>query len=255
MSFNDLDNNSVPALYLQSSDNNGQYESMIKKISLLIFDLNSRVSKVMQYVDWMGSNRDSSALRAKLHSETNTIKDLFKQVSENVRDLNSYKQNDIFQNVQNLEAVKSRQLVEAAKQTVSINVADSDSDENESRGLLSAQTYANNTQKQQVQSSIDNEIYHNSAMIAERESEIQDIEQGILELNEIFKDLGTIVSDQQSLLDNIETNVNNVAVYTSSASNELTIANETHRRNQKTKNLILLFVVIVFIVLFTMLIS
>lgn len=37
-------------------------------------------------------------------------------------------------------------------------------------------------------------------MIEEREREIREIEQGITELNEVFRDLGTFVNEQQGLL-------------------------------------------------------
>jgi len=45
---------------------------------------------------------------------------------------------------------------------------------------------------------LDNEIEYNEALITEREGEIQEIEQGITELNEIFRDLGTLVNEQES---------------------------------------------------------
>jgi hypothetical protein len=45
---------------------------------------------------------------------------------------------------------------------------------------------------------LDNEIEYNEALITEREGEIQEIEQGITELNEIFRDLGTLVNEQET---------------------------------------------------------
>jgi hypothetical protein len=45
---------------------------------------------------------------------------------------------------------------------------------------------------------LDNEIEYNEALITEREGEIQEIEHGITELNEIFRDLGTLVNEQES---------------------------------------------------------
>lgn len=45
---------------------------------------------------------------------------------------------------------------------------------------------------------LDNEIEYNETLISEREGEIQGIEQGITELNEIFRDLGMLVNEQES---------------------------------------------------------
>lgn len=44
------------------------------------------------------------------------------------------------------------------------------------------------------------EVAFQESMIAEREGEIREIESGIHELNEIFRDLGTIVVEQGGML-------------------------------------------------------
>lgn len=47
---------------------------------------------------------------------------------------------------------------------------------------------------------VDNELEYNESMIVQREEEIREIEHGITELNEIFRDLGTMVNEQGSML-------------------------------------------------------
>lgn len=44
------------------------------------------------------------------------------------------------------------------------------------------------------------ELAHQESLIQERENEIREIETGIHELNEIFRDLGTLVTEQGSML-------------------------------------------------------
>lgn len=44
------------------------------------------------------------------------------------------------------------------------------------------------------------ELEFQETMIAEREAEIREIETGIHELNDIFRDLGTIVTEQGGLI-------------------------------------------------------
>lgn len=46
----------------------------------------------------------------------------------------------------------------------------------------------------------DSEVEYQEQLIEEREGEIRQIESGIHELNDIFRDLGTIVHEQQSML-------------------------------------------------------
>lgn len=55
---------------------------------------------------------------------------------------------------------------------------------------------------QQIQISAvpESELEYQEQLIEEREGEIREIESGIHELNEIFRDLGTIVHEQQSML-------------------------------------------------------
>lgn len=47
---------------------------------------------------------------------------------------------------------------------------------------------------------VNQDIEFQNQIIDERESEIRQIEQGVTELNEIFRDLGTIINEQQTLL-------------------------------------------------------
>ena len=60
-------------------------------------------------------------------------------------------------------------------------------------------------QQQRLHLLNNSEIEFNEQLIEEREQEIQGIEQGITELNEIFKDLATIVTEQGSMLGIINT--------------------------------------------------
>ena len=47
---------------------------------------------------------------------------------------------------------------------------------------------------------LEDELQFNEEMIAEREEGIKDIESAIVEVNDIFRDLGTLVNDQQGML-------------------------------------------------------
>lgn len=55
-----------------------------------------------------------------------------------------------------------------------------------------------NNQHQVQMEALDSEIEYNELLISEREGEIQNIEQGINELNEIFRDMGMLVNEQES---------------------------------------------------------
>jgi syntaxin 7 len=97
-----------------------------------------------------------------------------------------------FQNAQRLALEKQKDYVKEVKAAI-----DEDTEDSPTHTMHSQQQL----QQQQGIQLLDNaEVEFNEQLIEERELEIQGIEQGITELNEIFKDLATIVVEQGSLL-------------------------------------------------------
>ncbi|XP_020594802.1 syntaxin-23-like, partial [Phalaenopsis equestris] len=78
---------------------------------------------------------------------------------------------------------------------------------------------------------LDNEIAFNEAIIEERQVGIQEIQQQIGEVNEIFKDLAVLVHDQGNMIDDIGSNIDNSLVATTQAKTELTKASKTQKSN------------------------
>ncbi|KAF8421959.1 t-SNARE [Tirmania nivea] len=66
------------------------------------------------------------------------------------------------------------------------------------------------------------EVDFQEMLINEREDDIRQIEQGISELNEIFRDLSTMVNEQGHIIESIEGNIQNTLTSTQDASRELT---------------------------------
>lgn len=91
----------------------------------------------------------------------------------------------------------------------------------------------------------------NETLIAQREREIEDIAQGIIELANIFQELQTMVIDQGSMLDRIDYNVERMTVDVKEADKELKVASGYQRRSIKRKAMLLLAILIagVFILL------
>lgn len=76
------------------------------------------------------------------------------------------------------------------------------------------------------------EFAYQQNLIRQRDQEISNIEEGITELNEIFKDLGNVVQQQGIMVDNIEANIYSTSDNTAMASRELNKA----YRSQKSAN-------------------
>ncbi|ORZ40188.1 t-SNARE [Catenaria anguillulae PL171] len=84
-------------------------------------------------------------------------------------------------------------------------------------------------QQQQQQQVHELEVAYNETLIAEREAEIRDIEEGVHMVNDIFRKIGSMVRDQGALFDNIEANLESAQVNTENANHELTRANKRQR--------------------------
>ncbi|KAI0003620.1 t-SNARE [Xylariaceae sp. FL0662B] len=88
-------------------------------------------------------------------------------------------------------------------------------------------------------------LHSNDAVILQREREIEDIAQGIIELSDLFRDLQTMVIDQGTMLDRIDYNVERMATDVRSAEKELVVAAGYQKKTTKRKLILLLLLLIV----------
>ena len=84
----------------------------------------------------------------------------------------------------------------------------------------------------------------NDTLIAQREREIEDIAQGIIELANIFQELQTMVIDQGTMLDRVDYNVEKMTVEVKAADKELVVATGYQRRSTKRWIILLLLIII-----------
>lgn len=84
----------------------------------------------------------------------------------------------------------------------------------------------------------------NEAVISQREREIEDIAQSIIDLANIFQEIQTMVIDQGSMLDRIDYNVERMATDVKAADKELTVATGYQKRSVKRKIMLLLILLI-----------
>ncbi|KAI0016714.1 t-SNARE [Xylariomycetidae sp. FL0641] len=87
-------------------------------------------------------------------------------------------------------------------------------------------------------------LHSNDAVILQREREIEDIAQGIIELADLFRDLQTMVIDQGTMLDRIDYNVERMAHDVKGAEVELVAAAGYQKKTTKRKLILLLVLLI-----------
>lgn len=81
--------------------------------------------------------------------------------------------------------------------------------------------------------------------IQQREREIEQIAQGIIDLANIFQDLQTMVIDQGTILDRIDYNVDRMTVEVKAADKELKVATGYQKKTTKRKIILLLVLLVV----------
>lgn len=84
----------------------------------------------------------------------------------------------------------------------------------------------------------------NDQAISQREREIDEIAQGIIDLSDLFRDLQTMVIDQGTMLDRIDYNVERMATDVKEAAKELTVAQGYQKKTTKRKIILLLLILI-----------
>ncbi|GJJ72809.1 hypothetical protein EMPS_05167 [Entomortierella parvispora] len=231
------------------------FSTRVQQISQQVFKINSNVSSIQRLVALLGTHKDTEELRTKLHDITEETRLQVKDTSQDVKDLARFDNTTgkkieyqklskdfqrvlvEFQKVQRVSAETQRNFVDQARKS---NVRNDYEDEDASAS--GEQPLVQDSQRRMQLMVVDNELEYNESMIVQREEEIREIEHGITELNEIFRDLGTMVNEQGSMLDSIENNVTSISMSTNAASEELTTA-AIHQRNARKKSCYLLLIV------------
>jgi len=102
-----------------------------------------------------------------------------------------------------------------------------DEKEDETQSLMES------SRRQQLQQ-VESEREYQNAIIQERDEGIRQIEQSIVEINEIFMDLSTLVSEQGVMLDTIEGSIRQTEINTKEGVGQLRKAAE-HQKSSRTK--------------------
>uniref|UniRef100_A0A7C8ZH31 t-SNARE coiled-coil homology domain-containing protein n=1 Tax=Opuntia streptacantha TaxID=393608 RepID=A0A7C8ZH31_OPUST len=236
-----------------------------------IFQINTAVSTFQRLVNTLGTPKDTPELREKLHKTRlhigQLIKDTsakLKQVSETDHDANVSASKKIadaklakdfqsvlkeFQKAQRLAAERETAYAPFVPQAVLPSSYTASEIDVSSEKTAEQQALLAEARRQEVLP-LDNEISFNEAIIEEREHGIQEIQQQIGEVNEIFKDLAVLVHDQGAVIDDIGSNLENAHAATAQGRSQLGKAAKNQRSNSSlTCLLLVIFGIVLLIVL------
>ncbi|CAO3680962.1 unnamed protein product [Rhizopus stolonifer] len=203
MSFNDVEqglNSSQDSTY----DDTGDYKYSTQRIAQQIFHINGSISNIEKLVGFLGGSKDTQEIRGNLHDVTEATRDLIKNATQELKTLSIYNQNTVgilsnkqirqrkleqqklskdFKNV--VALFQNAQKKSADKQRESVNI----NDVSQPLDVLEGQHQEQRTVLQEI---ANEQLEYNELLISEREAEIENIEQGVIELNEIFRDMSFV---------------------------------------------------------------
>ncbi|TFK24400.1 t-SNARE [Coprinopsis marcescibilis] len=272
MSFQDIEaGHGLPARSSSTSTAHStediQFRVLQTSLSLQVFKMNANVQGILKFVDQLGTPKDNANLRKTLHDLTESTRAMAKRSSDDLKQLSALQaklphqktalqktSHDLqmslvaFQRAQQVSAERQRTVVQGVKLAVE-----------DDHPSYASDSHAHSSQEQRQaqilqQQLSPHELAYQESLIQEREEEIREIESGIHELAEIFQDLGTLVNQQGSMLDNIEMNISSVSADTGNAAEELTTAAEYQRRaGRRAACLMMILAVVVAVVLLAIL--
>lgn len=232
------------------------FEEISEHIGTNVIKINNAANELTKAMRILGTDRDSVGLRDRIHeraqSTNKIIADTTKSVKRLVRTKNisqSQKfqlerlRNDFEESVKRFtelqkkaaEKVRTSKSVRPPSQ-VSAIIDFTDDDE---EALIEKERREEQLLRQQEV------IEEDTALILEREERIQQLEGDILDVNEIFRELGVMVSEQGDQIDSIEANIETACARVEGGYEQLKKAETYQKRSRKKMCLLLLFLIII----------
>lgn len=257
MSFDQLSSMESQPTTMRSSDaytDDPEFSKLSQELMNKLFTLTGNISRLSNQVALLGTKRDTDRVRERVHDLLEETKEDFKNIGEGVKRIQSwddvspsqkYTQQKLsrefqaslreFQNVQQQALSKERASTNAAR--TALEEATSPGGEGGGDGAFGQQQQS----QEQLRLASQDEVDFQDSLIVEREAEIRNIEQGVSELNELFRDVAHIVSEQGEQLDTIAANVESTRSDTRGADVELRSA-ARYQKNARGKACMLLLI-------------
>ncbi|CAN3375857.1 hypothetical protein DIURU_003957 [Diutina rugosa] len=253
------------------SGENAELDQIINKTSKQLQVFSELVSQFETNRKQVGTRRDSEQLRSSTDALVSQVTGLESAISKLLANLNMVitSNNGQFE-VSNRQMVRKERLVNEfhdlhrqfsngvrvytdKKKTIPIKApVETTPLLDENKTSAGASDNQEQLQVHEQQNTInDTDLQYHILLTEERNQEIEQVAQGIQEINSIFKDLGQLVHQQGDQLDTIEDNVQQLNDNAQQADRALVKANEYQRRRSKWSCifLVVLSIIVLIIVL------
>ncbi|GFO50679.1 syntaxin-7-like isoform x2 [Plakobranchus ocellatus] len=240
-----------------------------EKIRSNIFSINNGANAVDRAMKSIGTERDNPQLRDKIHETSQKTAKIVQETTKLLRaaatkkadkqqkiQLDLLKSNfqeavQRFQSLQKKAAAKVKSAVKLGSKPTSEPLVAIASDDDRSPLVLEEELQQNQMLKEQ-EAVIEDDL----ALIREREERIHQLESDILDVNEIFRELGAMVHTQGEVLDTIDNNVEQASANVESGNEQLVQAAEYQRKSRrKMCCLLVIFLVVIAVVAIIVVVS
>ncbi|XP_059170940.1 syntaxin-7-like [Physella acuta] len=250
-------------------DNMTSVSDLIEQISSNIYKVNNGANAVERAMKMIGTDRDTEQLRDKIHETSQATNKIVKSTTKLLQTAAGKKADkdkkiklDLLKsNFQDaVQRFQSLQKTAAAKVKTSVKLGGHTQpklvdfgDYGDDQKVSAAEEQQRRTQILKEQEVV---IEDDLAVIREREERIHQLEADILDVNEIFRELGALIHTQGEVIDTIDSNVERAFTNVESGQEQLIKAAEYQRKSRKKMCcLVVIFLVIAVIVTIIIVVS
>ncbi|KAJ5614328.1 t-SNARE [Penicillium herquei] len=238
------------------------FDHLAESLSDQIFSLTSNTTRLSSQIALLGTKRDTERVRERVHNLLEETRAGFKDAGEGLKKIQTWEDvnpsqkwtqqklsSEFKANLDEFQTVQRRALERQRASAVAARSAIEDSEH--PSGDASDVQLQEQQLLEQPRLANQGEVDFQETLIIEREAEIRNIEQSVGELNELFRDVAHIVSEQGGQLDIISENVQNVNQDTRGANTELRSASryQKNARNKACCLFVILAIILAIIVL------
>ncbi|EEU42266.1 uncharacterized protein NECHADRAFT_93301 [Fusarium vanettenii 77-13-4] len=169
--------------------------------------------KLANDVNVLGTKKDTPRLRERVHNSMEKTREMCREIGEGVKRLQTWDDltvsSDFQAALQEFQGLQRRAL---EKERASVTAARAAQEAEPGQPGAPSDTQLEQLQQQQQISQLaqQDEVDFQEALIIEREEEIRNIEQGVGDLNVLFRQVAQIVDEQGEQLGSIADNVENI---------------------------------------------
>ncbi|KAL0231351.1 hypothetical protein GEMRC1_010755 [Eukaryota sp. GEM-RC1] len=260
MSFADEDGDQPRRSLQPTPDVDSEYNTLYSDISQKLQHVTSSTNRYQQFLQQVGTPKDSIDLRqraaALARSTTNDLNSLAQLITKLSRKQITDSHQASKRSVEKKRLMSSLQQAqqrfntvhqdwcrETAKHVLNPIATQGTKATDERQALLEAQR----AEQEQMQS----QILHNKSLIEETEQDVEGITRDLHKINHMYRDIVTLVKDQEGYVDSLDSHIEITEQQTQSAANHLERASGRQRRSRgKICCLLLLVLAMVAVVLF-----